>query len=61
MKQVLALLLLSAVIATGCAQTGYTETPATTDARSSEQAACEGRGGGFWVAGPGMCTRGGGP
>ena len=61
MKRVPALVLLSALIATGCAQTGYTATPATTGSRSSEQAACEGRGGGFWVAGPGMCTRGGGP
>ena len=61
MKRLLALVLLSAVMATGCAQTGYTGAPATTDWRASEQAACEGRGGGFWVAGPGMCTRGGGP
>lgn len=61
MNTALALVLLSAVVAAGCAHTGGTTTSATTDARSSEQAACEGRGGGFWVAGPGMCTRGGGP
>ena len=60
MKTVLVLVLLSAVVAAGCAQTGRTGTPATVDSRSSEQAACEGRGGGFWVAAPGMCTRGGG-
>ena len=60
MKTLLVGVLLSAVVAAGCAQTGYTGAPATTDSMSSEQAGCEGRGGGVWVAGPGMCARRGG-
>jgi hypothetical protein len=62
--------LLSVVVATGCAQTGRTTTqpnaqapagsPTTTDTMLRQQAECEGRGGGFWVAAAGACARGGG-
>jgi hypothetical protein len=56
MKTTWLLMLLSIVLAAGCAS----GLPASTDSRSAEQAACEGRGGGFWIAAAGQCARGGG-